>query len=117
LKRILSPVVIISDILQLTYKNMSLDTHDKKYIHNEITSEIRKALDKAFAANNKVIFKEMDRRTGIILDAFRHETKLMAELINTRPSREEMNEQLDEIRSDIRLVRADVNMLQLQMAQ
>jgi hypothetical protein len=79
---------------------MSLTLQDKNYVRSEIKT--------ALAASNiklrKEIKKDFEHHTGIILDEFRSQIKLITELIDTRPTREEINQRFDSIESNITML-------------
>jgi len=58
---------------------MSLDVQDKKWIKNEITE------------SHKQIQRDADCRLGVVLEKMEDDYQLMRELIETRPTREEMH--------------------------
>ena len=78
---------------------MALDTSDKKYI-----SSLFKRSHTQFRKEMK---EEMSHQVGIVIDEFQDRLELVTELIDLRPTREEMNEKIDSLREAFRSHIAD----------
>jgi len=76
---------------------MALDTQDKKFITNAIVRA------------QKDSYNEFERRTGVILEEFQSRLQLVTELIELRPTREEVGEKIDGVRSEISGLRSELH--------
>jgi len=95
-----------------------LTTADKKYINDSI-SKSNESLRKDFDGLRTDILKfrddiksDFDHTLGLYLDQIKYEHKLTRELLDTKPSREEVksmiHEELVPVRQEISLLRTDL---------
>lgn len=83
---------------------MSLDTRDKEWIY----STINVAIDKS----HKLFQKDTERYIGILMEKYREDMKLLVELTEVRPTREEV---VGIVREEVRPIREEMSIFKEEM--
>ena len=99
---------------------IKIEPHIKKYIDSALDkADVRsnKRIDTKIQEQRLIFKKDIEHYMGALNEAFQDKIDMIVEIVKDKPSRTEMNAGFDDLKQEIRMIRADIAMQNMRIAK